>query len=197
MGRQERDDNEWKYVHSVPHSPQDRVFFWCFFSSFTCMYLHWHYFWTIFSSFFSTSFYHWTVLCCCGVVQCLSVLLPSMVISPNGRLGTWRTCFTVRILSSPLQDQVFLFFGCVSIPPSSFSVAALILFLNNALFSFFPQPICCCLHVSCCAVWYIHVVFVRAGAFNGDLSKWQVGKVTTMHQSTYTLFLHLSKIGSF
>jgi hypothetical protein len=31
-------------------------------------------------------------------------------------------------------------------------------------------------------------VFHTAGAFNGDLSAWDVGKVTTMLSSTYTLF---------
>jgi surface protein len=40
-------------------------------------------------------------------------------------------------------------------------------------------------------------VFRLAGAFNGDLSAWEVGKVTNMGYSTYTLFFPLSKIGSF
>ena len=31
-------------------------------------------------------------------------------------------------------------------------------------------------------------VFDKAGAFNGDLSTWQVGEVTRMDYSTYTLF---------
>ena len=37
-------------------------------------------------------------------------------------------------------------------------------------------------HCCCCGA-----VFYNAGAFNGDLSQWDVGKVTTMINSTYTL----------
>ena len=61
------------------------------------------------------------------------------------------------------------------------SVAALILFLNNALSSFFFQThfyprtfLCCC-----------GAVFYNAVAFNGDLSTWDVGKVTIMDTSTF------------
>ena len=65
-----------------------------------------------------------------------------------------------------------------------FSVPALILFLNNALSSFFsthfyPWTFLCC----CC-----RAVFAFAYDFNRDLSTWQVGKVTTMREGTYTLF---------
>ena len=50
---------------------------------------------------------------------------------------------------------------------------------------FYPWTFLCC----CGAV------FRDAGVFNGDLSKWEVGKVTTMQNSTYTLS-PFSKIGS-
>jgi surface protein len=51
---------------------------------------------------------------------------------------------------------------------------------------FYPWTSLCC----CGAVFY------GAGAFNGDLSTWQVGKVTHMNDSTY-ISPPLSKIGSF
>ena len=59
--------------------------------------------------------------------------------------------------------------------------------LNNALSPpffpthFYPWAFLCC----CC-----RAVFAHAGAFNGDLSTWQVGKVTDMAGSTYTLSPH-------
>jgi hypothetical protein len=40
-------------------------------------------------------------------------------------------------------------------------------------------------------------LFYGKSTFNADISAWQVGKVTTMIRSTYTLPLSLSKIGSF
>ena len=63
------------------------------------------------------------------------------------------------------------------------SVLALILFLNNVSF-FFPQTHFYPTFLYCCGA-----VFNNAGAFNGNLSAWQVGKVTTMSYSTYTYTL--------
>jgi hypothetical protein len=51
----------------------------------------------------------------------------------------------------------------------------------------YPWTFLCC----CCGA-----VFHNAVAFNGDLSAWQVGKVSTMEYSTYSL-PPLSKIGVF
>ena len=60
---------------------------------------------------------------------------------------------------------------------------ALILCLNNALSSFsFPTHFYPWTFLCCCGA-----VFNEAGDFNGDLSTWQVGKVTDMAASTYTL----------
>jgi hypothetical protein len=93
-------------------------------------------------------------------------------------------------LSPPLQDRVF---GCF-FSPSSFSVAALILLLNKMLSPlFFSNPFLS-LDFS---LLLCGAVFISARAFNCDLSTWQVGKVTNMYGSTYTLSLSLSKIGSF
>ena len=88
--------------------------------------------------FFPTHFYHW---------QCLTVLVPSMVISPPGRSGKWRTWHTVRTLFFSLS-KIGSFFGCFFTPP------ALILFLYNALLFFFTHFLS--LDVSLllwCSVW--------------------------------------------
>jgi surface protein len=102
----------------------------------------------------------------------------------NGDLSKWQVGKVTNVQSStyspppPLQDRVFFWLFLFSF----FFVSALILFLNNALPSFFfnhfyPWTFLCC----CGAVFY------KAGAFNGNLSTWQVGKVTNMGYSTYTL----------
>jgi surface protein len=83
------------------------------------------------------------------------------------------------LFPSPLQDRVY--FLAASISLLLYSVAALILFLNNALF--FSNPFLS-LDFS---LLLCGAVFNNAGDFNGDLSTWQVGKVTTMEASTYTL----------
>ena len=116
-----------------------------------------------------------------AVVQCLLMLVPSMVISPPGRSGKWRPWHQVRTLFAPhLQDRVFfllllffLFFLCGS---------------TNSIFK----------HCSLLFVFKPIAVFYLATAFNGNLSTWQVGEVTNMAYSTYIhSFLPLSKIGSF
>ena len=73
----------------------------------------------------------------------------------------------------PLLDRIFFWL------PFSFC-GALILFLSNALSSFFFNPFLS-LKLFCGAV------FMYAGDFNCDLSTWEVGKVTDMYNSTYTL----------
>ena len=85
---------------------------------------------------------------------------------------------TKYVTLSPSSPRSGLFSASISL---LLSVAALILFLNNALSSFsFPTHfyrwtfLCCC----CGAVFY------EAAAFNGNLSKWKVGEVTNMYRST-------------
>ena len=97
-----------------------------------------------------------------ALVQCFWVLVPSMVISPHGRSEKWRAWVTVcTVFFFPLQVAF-----------------ALILF-------FFFQPIFILgLFICCCGTC---TVFQAAVAFNGNLSTWQVGEVTTMAYSTYTL----------
>ena len=135
--------------------------------------------------FFPTRFHLLTFLYCCCVVQCLYVPVPSMVISPTGRSGKWRTCNPVRTvfpyyIPSP-RSGLFL---AVSFSSCSFCGSTNSIFEQCSLLFFFPTHfypwtfLCCC----CGAV----VEF--AYAFNGDLSKWQVGKVTDMAGSTYTFF---------
>jgi hypothetical protein len=103
----------------------------------------------------------------------------------NANISAWdvgqvTTMYSSTYTPPPPSPRLGLFLAA-SISPL-LSVAALILFLNNALsfFSthFYPWTFLCC----CCGA-----VFYRARAFNGDLSTWQVGKVTDMIGSTYTL----------
>ena len=91
----------------------------------------------------------------------------------------------VRTLFSPSPRSGLILAASISL---LLSVAALILFLNNALSSFFFQPIFISLDFSLLMSWCRGAVFRQASAFNGDLSAWQVGKVGTMYESTYTLF---------
>tara|TARA_B110000091_G_C13317720_1_gene271019 strand:- start:54 stop:374 length:321 start_codon:yes stop_codon:yes gene_type:complete len=66
--------------------------------------------------------------------------------------------------------------------------------LNNALSSFFSTHFFFGLFfdVAVCGA-----VFHNAGNFNGDISAWQVGEVTTMLASTYTLFSPFPRSGLF
>ena len=130
-------------------------------------------------------------LFCCGAVF-------QSAISFNGDLSTWEVgkvttmAFSTYTLLPPSPRLVF-FWGCLfSLFPF---VHSLILFLYNAFFSFFANPF---LHVllnfflCCCGT-----VFWNARAFNGDLSTWQVGKVTDMRESTFTLFPPSPRSGLF
>ena len=56
--------------------------------------------------------------------------------------------------------------------------------MNNDRSSFFCKPI---FIIGCFFVLLRGAVFQSAGAFNSDLSSWDVGKVTNMAFSTYTL----------
>ena len=98
-------------------------------------------------------------------MQCLEVRT-SMAISPHGTLAKWWICHIVRTHSVPLFFKY------------SFSI-----FLWQWSSVFFKLIFTCFLKLfSCVVVWS---VFHVAAAFNGDLSAWQVGKVTNMHESTY------------
>ena len=77
---------------------------------------------------------------------------------------------TQYVHSAPPTHTAGFFLGCFSFP-SPFFVLSLILF--------YP-PIFIIGHFCCC----YGVVFLDAGAFNGDLSAWDVGEVTTMGIST-------------
>ena len=114
-----------------------------------------------------------------AVVQCLTMLMTSMVISPNGKSGKCSTWIQVRSLFPP-QDRVLFWLFLFPF----FLYCALILFLKNALSSFyFSNP-----YLSTdFSLLLCGAVFLSAVDFNGDLSKWQVGEVTTMQQSTYNL----------
>jgi surface protein len=148
----------------------DRVFFW----------LLLHVYSPLLFFFFPTHFYPWTFVCCYGAVF-------NHAGAFNGDLSTWKVEKVTNMqastyILSPLS-LIGSFFGSLFL-----FAAALILFLNNALSSFFhfyPWTFLCC-----CAA-----VFQYARAFNGDLSAWLVGKVTTMAYSTFTLS-PLSKIES-
>ena len=100
----------------------------------------------------------------------------------NGDLSTWEVGEVTTMGHStynhnPLSPQnIGSFLGCfffwVFLFSSPFFVE-LILFLN--IFFFYNMFLFC------------GAVFWNARAFNGDLSKWKVGKVTHMNHSTYTL----------
>ena len=100
----------------------------------------------------------------------------------NGDLSTWQVGKVMSMKNStytllPFQDWVYFWLSISFLH----SVAALILFLNNALSSFFSNPFLS-LYFS---LLLCDAVFHGAGDFNGDLSRWAVGKVTDMHKSTY------------
>ena len=120
---------------------------------------------------FPTHFYPWTFLCCC----CGAVFEGAAAF--NRDLSTWQVGEVINMASStyilppPPLHKIGSFFVCLFF---LFIVLALILFFNLYLsldFSF-----CCC-----------GAVFAGAGTFNGNLSAWQVRKVTTMYASKYTL----------
>jgi surface protein len=101
----------------------------------------------------------------------------------NGDLSKWQVGEVTTMeastytLSPPLQDRVDLA-ASISL---LLSVAALILFLNNVLSSFFFQPI---FILGLFFVVVCGAVFRNAHDFNGDLSTWDVGGVTNMISST-------------
>ena len=105
MAGRESNDHACKYVQS------HLVFFWLFLFSLLLsapaliLFLNN----ALSSSFSNPIFYRWTFLCCC-VAQCFTMLMPSMVISPNGRSGKWRPCIIVRTLFSPPSPRSGLFF---------------------------------------------------------------------------------------
>jgi hypothetical protein len=109
----------------------------------------------------------------------------------NGDISTWKVGEVTTMeastytLSPPLQDRVL--FLAVSFFPFSSFCAYTDSILNNALSSFFSNPF-----LSLDFSLLLCAVFEGAGGFNGDLSKWQVGKVTLMDASTYTLSFPLS-----
>ena len=100
-----------------------------------------------------------------------------MAVSPRGTSETWRTCLQVRSTLFPPSLQYRVYFWLVFF-------AALIEFLYNALSSFFFSPIFIIRTFLCCC----GAVFKSAEDFNGDLSTWEVGKVTEMQRSTCSLF---------
>jgi surface protein len=105
----------------------------------------------------------------------------------NSDLSKWQVGKVTNMLNStytlphPLQDRVFSRLFLYSIfflwhsTNSIFEHCSLLFFFST---HFYPWTFLCC----CCGA-----VFYKAYAFNGDLSTWQVGKVTTMQASTYTL----------
>ena len=122
---------------------------------------------------FFTHFYTWTFLCCC----CGAVFQSANAF--NGDLSKWQVGKVVTMRGSTytfprLSTRSGLF--SASFFSFLFFCLALILFLNNYALSSFL----------CGAVFY------DAVAFNGDLSIWQVGNVTTMQKSTYMYMYPLS-----
>ena len=103
----------------------------------------------------------------------------------NSDLSTWQVGEVTTMENStytlPPLFKIRSFFWMLLYFPS-FSVFALIIFLNNALSSFFFIPF-----LSLDYSLLLCAVFYAAEAFNSDLSTWQVGKVTNMEYSTYTL----------
>ena len=96
----------------------------------------WHYLNNILLFFFNLFLsLNFSLLLCC-VVQCFTLLVPSMVISPNGRLGKWRTCNRVRTLFPPSPPRSGLILP-VSFFLLSF-VCALIIFSINVPFNCSP-----------------------------------------------------------
>ena len=108
----------------------------------------------------------------------------------NANISVWQVRKVTTMLRSTYmytpppflspQDQVFFwlflfpfFFFCASTNSIFEQCSLLFLFPTHFYLSTFR---CCC-----------GAVFYDAGDFNGDLSTWQVGKVTTMRESTYTL----------
>ena len=180
MAGRESDEYATKYVHSFSPPLQDRVFFWSllfsfFLSSFicTCTFTNSFYFvqCPLFFPHAFSSLDFSLLLCCCGAVFGWAGAF-------NGDLSAWQVGEVTNMdgstytLSLPLQDRVYF---RLSLFPF-FIVLALIFFFNLFLSLDFSLSLCCC-----------GAVFNGATAFNGDLSAWQVGKVTTMQSSTYTL----------
>ena len=160
MEGRESDADASQYVHTPPSPKIGSLFFRVFlFVSFSLLCQHWFCFWTMLSPlFFSNYFYHWTF-----AAQCFVKRMPLMVISPPGRSGKWRPWDTVRTLFPPLSTSAGIFFG----------------YITNSILSthFYHRTILLLL------IMY-GVVFLDAGAFNGDLSAWDVGEVTHMGIST-------------
>ena len=140
--------------------------------------------------FLPTHFYPWTFLCCCGAVFGVARVF-------NGDLSKWQVREVTNMYQStythipPLHLQDRSFFRLLLFP--LLLSVALILFLNNALSSFcFPTHFYPWTFLCCCGA-----VFAVALAFNGDISTWQVGKVTDMYASTFTLPLPSPRSGLF
>ena len=91
-----------------------------------------------------------------------------MVIFPNGTLGLWSTWHTVRYNLISLQKDLLFW-------------------------PFFALTLYRILTFDLCSLFHF-LVFEKAAVFNGDLSTWDVGSVTTMQQSTLQSDLPSKKI---
>ena len=146
------------HVHSFPPSPRSVFFLTAsIFPSF----------WTMLSPLFPTHFYHWTFLCWC-VVQCLTMLMHSMVISPPGRSGKWLAWMEVRTLFPPSPKSgivlwLFLFsFFLILLPYSAlalilfsiFEQCSLLIFFNPFLSLNCSLLLSCSVCLCCCLQWW-------------------------------------------
>ena len=130
--------------------------------------------------FFSNPFLSldFSLLLCCAVFNGAAAF--------NGDLSTWQVGKVTNMLGSTYtlstlfpKDRVFFWLFYF---PSSFCGSTNSIFEQCSLLFFFSTHFYPWTFLCCCGA-----VFLGAAAFNGDLSAWQVGKVTTMIQSTFTL----------
>ena len=130
--------------------------------------------------FFSNPFLSLDFSCWCGAVF-------NGAGNFNGDISTWEVGEVTNMYASTYNSSFPLpkigpIFGCLFFPSSLFCA-----YITNSIFEqlsplFFHPSLSFNFSLFCGGA-----VFFYAGDFNGDLSKWQVGQVTIMHQSTYTL----------
>jgi surface protein len=106
-----------------------------------------------------------------------------------GKVTTMKGSTYTLFFLSPRSNLFWLFL----FPFFFFCGSTNSIFDQCSLLFFFPTHFDPWTFLGCCC----GAVFSEAGGFNGDLSTWQVGKVTSMNHSTYSLPPHTPRSGLF